>query len=826
MHAFHFSDIARLTSGKILQQVSDPIPEWLLTDSRKLALPEQTLFFPISSAQKDAHRFIPGLYEKGVRQFVAGPGFDTGLLHDMPEASIIQVADPLQALQQLASAHRHRFPYPVIGITGSNGKTIVKEWLYQLLGNRHHIVRSPKSYNSQIGVPLSVWQMNDTHTLGIFEAGISQTGEMQRLQPIIDPQIGVLTFMGDAHASGFAGFEQKLQEKLLLFRGSRILIYCSDDPRVHLTVQEFKRTLNPGLTLIAWGHSADAGLRVLSIDKKGQSSIIHARYKEESFEFLIPFTDDASEFNAMTCAAVMAELDYSLPSIAVGMADLKPVEMRLDMKQGINRCSVINDSYSADLDSLMIALDFLRQQQQHTRHTVILSDFLQSGYSGDALYSRIARILERNRPERLIGIGPGISAHAAYFRDIPETVFFDSTDQFLQQMGAMQFHDETILLKGARIFQFERISRALEQKIHETVMEINLQALRHNLKQYRNQLKPGVGMMVMVKAFSYGSGSFEIANLLQHAGVEYLAVAYADEGVELRKAGIRLPIMVMNTSEAGFDNLVQYKLEPEIYSFNILQSFRHYLQHKHISQYPVHIKLDTGMHRLGFMEPDLGELINLLREGLPFRIRSVFSHLAASSEAAHDAFTRAQADAFHRMSDAIREHTGEDFMRHIANTSAIHRHPDLQFDMVRLGIGLYGVDEGQNLENVTTLKTTVSQVKQLAAGESVGYSRKAILKRDSLIAVVRIGYADGYSRALGNGVGHMLVNGFLAPVLGSVCMDMTMLDVTGIPVSEGDEVIVFGHDLPVSRLAEWAGTIPYEILTNVSQRVKRVYFEE
>lgn len=826
MHAFHFSDIARIVSGRILRLAGDPIPEWLLTDSRKLVLPEQTLFFPISSPQKDAHQFIPGLYEKGVRQFVVGPAFDAGLLNDMPDANIMQVEIPMQALQQLASAHRHRFSYPVIGITGSNGKTIVKEWLYQLLGSKYHIVRSPKSYNSQIGVPLSVWQMNDTHTLGIFEAGISQTGEMQRLQPVIDPEVAILTFMGDAHAMGFDGFEQKLREKLFLFRGARVMIYCSDDPRVHLLVQDFARAQNPALKLLAWGHSPDASLQVLSIDKKGQSSIIHARYKEESFEFLIPFTDDASVFNAITCAALMVALDCSLASIAVGMAELRAVEMRLDMKQGINRCSVINDSYSADLDSLMIALDFLHQQQQHVRHTVILSDFLQSGYSDDALYARIARILERKRPERLIGIGPGISSHASCFSDIPETLFFDSTDHFLQQMGSLQFHDETILLKGARVFQFERISRALEQKIHETVLEINLHAIRHNLRQYRNQLKPNVGMMVMVKAFSYGSGSFEIASLLQHAGVEYLAVAYADEGVELRKSGIRLPIMVMNTSEAGFDKLVQYNLEPEIYSFNILQSFRHYLQHKHISQYPVHLKLDTGMHRLGFMESDMDELIRLLREGLPFRIRSVFSHLAASSEPSHDPFTRAQADAFNRMSDAIREHTAENFLRHIANTSAIHRHPELQFDMVRLGIGLYGVDEGQSLENVTTLKTTVSQVKRIAAGESVGYSRKAILKMDSHIAVVRIGYADGYSRALGNGVGHMLVNGFLAPVVGNVCMDMAMLDVTGIPVSEGDEVIVFGQDLPVSRLAEWAGTIPYEILTNVSQRVKRVYFEE
>ncbi|MFN8247238.1 MAG: bifunctional UDP-N-acetylmuramoyl-tripeptide:D-alanyl-D-alanine ligase/alanine racemase [Ferruginibacter sp.] len=826
MHAIRFSDISAILQTKPLRQFDDPFIENLLTDSRKLLLPENTLFFAISSPQKDAHIYLDELYAKGVRAFIAGPTLDDQTTERWPEANIICVQDPLKALQELAAYHRHRFSYPVVGITGSNGKTMVKEWLYQLLGGRYHIVRSPKSYNSQVGVPLSVWAMSSTHNLAIFEAGISQPGEMNRLRNIIDPDIGIITFMGEAHAEGFLSFDEKLAEKLSLFTRSRMLICCIDDPRVATAVARFCEETNPGLQLFSWGHGADAVLQLMQVDRKGDSSIIHFRYRGEGQEFMIPFADEASVFNAMTCCCLMLALDISMAPIALGMTELKPVEMRLELKQGINRCSIINDSYSADINSLSIALDFLAQQHQHNRHTVILSDFLQTGIPDDALYATIARILQRRKLHRLIGIGPAISRHAALFTPNFQSAFFESTTDFLQQAHSLSFQDEAVLLKGARVFQFEKISRLLEQKIHETVLEINLNALRNNLKIYRNLLKDQVKLMVMVKAFSYGSGSFEIASLLQHAGVDYLAVAYADEGVELRKAGIRLPIMVMNTSEAGYDNMVQYRLEPELYSFQSLDAFRYYLEQKHITQYPVHLKFDTGMHRLGFMENELDILCEKLSQPHPFVIRSVFSHLVASENPVHDAFTRSQSDAFLRICRQLSTVITEPFLKHIANTSAIHRHPDYQFDMVRLGIGLYGVDDRQPLENVTTLRTTVSQVKQVPAGESVGYSRRAVMDRDSSIATVRIGYADGYSRVLGNGIGKMLVNGQLAPVVGNVCMDMTMLDVTGIPVSEGDEVIVFGHDLPVTTLAGWAGTIPYEILTNVSQRVKRVYFEE
>ncbi len=826
MHSLTFSEIAALLKVKPLQLCSDRVIESLLTDSRKLLIPESTLFFAIDGPQKSAGNFIPLLYEKGVRCFITQNNFTTKELERFPEGNFIQTTNALDALQEIASRHRHRFHYPLIGITGSNGKTIVKEWLYQLLNNDYNIIRSPKSYNSQIGVPLSVWNMNESHTLGIFEAGISLPGEMQRLQKIIDPEIGIFTFIGDAHAEGFKSIQQKINEKLQLFINSKVIIYCADDEALKGSVAAFKQNVNNNIRLFGWSQKDQADLFINKIEKQTDGTAIFCRYVTDEFNFFIPFTDDAAVHNAITCCCVLLYLGIHISAIAANIYQLRPVEMRLELKEGINNCSIINDSYSADLNSLSIALDFLAQQQQHNKRTVILSDVLQSGQSADQLYKSIAAILSQKELNRFIGIGPQLSENATAFEKIKNKTFFDSTEDFLKNITSLHFNDETILLKGARVFRFEKISHALEQKMHETVMEINLNALRNNLKQYCQLLSKDVKMMAMVKAFSYGSGSYEIASLLQHANVDYLAVAYADEGVALRKSGIRLPIMVMNAEEAGFNNIIQYKLEPELYSFNILQSFERFLQQHHINHYPVHIKLDTGMHRLGFTGTDMEALCKILSGSSQLKILSAFSHLVASDEKEHDAFTNMQAGSFLKMTDQIEKAIGYSFLKHIANTAAIHRHPGLQFDMVRLGIGLYGVDANLKLQNVTTLKTTISQIKPVRKGESVGYSRKGIVNRNSMIATVRIGYADGYPRMLGNGNGKMLLNDQLVPVIGNVCMDMAMLDITGIDAAEGDEVIVFGEKLPVTKIAGWAGTIPYEILTNISQRVKRVYYEE
>ena len=830
MHSITFSDIAIVLNATPAQQYSNPVIEYLLTDSRKLLFAEHSLFFAINSSQNNADKFIGLLYQSGVRCFITGKSFSVNDFKQYPQANFITVDDVIIALQKITAHHRNLFNYPVIGITGSNGKTIVKEWLYQLLNNDYNIVRSPKSYNSQIGVPLSVWQMNNAHTLGIFEAGISQPGEMEQLEKIIAPQIGIVTVIGDAHAESFKNPQQKINEKLKLFLHSKIVFYCADDGELDNEIKTFSQIKNKTLSLFSWGKKNAVDLCINNIDKQAANTIISCRYADTDFDFTIPFTDEASVNNAITCCCILLYLKIDINIIAEKMLHLKPVEMRLEMKQGINNCSVINDSYNADINSLNIALDFLQQQQQHSRHTLILSDVLQSGLSSAVLYKNIAAILQQKSLHRFIGIGPQISENAAAFNTLPEKYFYSSTKEFLQQLPSLQFKDETILLKGARVFTFEKISRALEQKMHQTFLEIDLNALRHNLKAYRQQLKQGVKLMGMVKAFSYGSGSFEIASLLQHAGADYLGVAYADEGVELRKAGISLPVMVMNTEEAGFDNIIKYNLEPELYSFNILNAFKNYLQQNNISGYKVHIKLDTGMHRLGFEENELEKLCTNLKDAHQFHVQSVFSHLVASDDEAHDAFTKIQSDVFFKMAAAIQSATGYTFIKHISNTSAIHRHPQLQLDMVRLGIGLYGVDTApemqQRLKNVTTLKTTISQIKHVKKGESVGYSRKGIVNKDAVIATVRIGYADGYPRALGNGAGKMLLNGQPAPVIGNVCMDMTMLDITGIEAEEEDEVIVFGEPLSVSTLATWAHTIPYEILTNISQRVRRVYFEE
>ena len=569
---------------------------------------------------------------------------------------------------------------------------------------------------------------------------------------------------------------------------------------------------------------------------KNQTIISAYDHRKENAETIkqinitIPFTDDASIQNALICWSVLLYLNIPTTVIEKRMLQLSPVEMRLELKQGINNCSVINDSYSADINSLTIALDFLVQQQQHPTRTLILSDILESGKTNVELYGAVAAILEQKNIQRFIGIGPEISKQQHLFKNIPQSFFFSSIAACLQQFYSIHFHNETILLKGARIFEFEQLSHLLEEKLHQTVLEINLNAVTHNLKAYQQLLKPGVKMMAMVKAFSYGSGGFEIANLLQFNQADYLAVAYADEGVELRRAGINLPILVLNPEESTFDILVNYHLEPELYSFTILNGFHNYLEKLAINSYPVHIKLDTGMHRLGFEAKDLIELGDLLKATNRFKIQTVFSHLAASDSQEHDAFTKLQADEFLKGCTILQEALGYSFIRHIANTSSIHRHPNLQFDMVRLGIGLYGVDSNKDmqskLKNVSTLKTTISQIKKVAAGESIGYSRMGKVKEEKLIATVRIGYADGFPRVLSNGVGSMWVKGNLVPVIGNVCMDMTMLDITGTNIKEGDEVIVFGENLPVSDLATKAQTIAYEILTGVSQRVKRVYFEE
>lgn len=831
---YSLHDIAGVL-GVVSPGIDDCFIDHLLLDSRKVYSPASSLFFALKGPRRDGHQFIAELYRKGVRSFVVSETPDRS---GFKEATFLQVRDTLSALQQLAVYHRSRFEIPAIGITGSNGKTITKEWLHQLLQEDYHIVRSPRSYNSQIGVPLSVWQMNGHHTLAIFEAGISQAGEMEKLEKMIRPTIGVLTNIGEAHNEGFESLQQKLEEKLKLFSHCQLIIGRGED------LAPYKQKLSAseaGPVVATWGHAAGNDLLVKHVEKRASDTQLNLCSGGDEKQLVIPFTDDASIQNAITCCLVLLQLGIPFHTIARRMHNLQPVTMRLELKKGINQCMIINDSYSADITSLEIALDFLDQQAGDLKKTVILSDLLQSAKNDDQLYTDIEERLKKHGVSRVVAIGEHITETWRHREASGSTLAIElyfSTEDYIRQFRSTQFREEIVLIKGARVFGFEQLVQLLEQKVHQTVLEINLNAIVHNVRSYQAQLKPSTRVMAMVKAFAYGSGGAEIAGILQYHKVDYLGVAYADEGVELRKAGVTLPIMVMNPGEVAFDSIVEYNLEPDIFSFEMLHSFENFLQREGIQQYPVHIEIETGMNRLGFSASVINELAHHLSTSDVLKVQSVFSHLAASEEPAQDKFTAEQFNLFCECTAILQAMLGRPFLKHIANSAAILRHPQLQLDMVRLGIGMYGIDSSKEhqalLHPVATLKTTIAQIRKLNKGDTVGYNRRGVTSPEAVIATVRIGYADGYSRRLGNGMGKMWVKpkqpgtpGRLAPVVGSVCMDMTMIDITGIAgVEEGDEVIIFGKELPLQQLAEWAGTIPYELMTGISQRVKRVYFEE
>jgi len=826
-------DIQAVVKGKLLSVGKESLIDNILLDSRKIAHPASSVFIALSTERRDAHAFCWDVYLAGVRCFIVHQEFD---ITSYKDAWVIQVPNTLIALQQLAAWHRAKFSIPIVGITGSNGKTIVKEWLYQLLETDYIIVRSPKSFNSQIGVPLSVWQMQAEHTLALFEAGISQSGEMEQLEKIIKPNIGIFTNIGETHNEGFLNIRQKINEKLNLFKSANTIIYNKDYLELHdcilLFANQLKQSKNTDIQLLTWSKKYDAVLQITHIEKLNHFATIHALYETNTCSIRIPFTDDAYIENSIHCWLLLLHLGIPQEEIESRMLKLTHVAMRLELLKGSNNCTLINDSYNSDVSSFSIALDFLSQQNQHEHKTVILSDILESGRDND-LYDEVADLLHQKKINRLIGIGETISRNKNIFRANRnlKSTFFKNTESFLDTIDTSSFVDESILIKGSRRFEFEKIAKRLQERIHQTVMEINLNALVHNLKVYQSLLNKNTKTMAMVKAFSYGSGSFEVANKMQFEGIDYLAVAYADEGVALRKNGIDLPIMVMNADDSSFDLLIEWKLEPEIYNARILLRLLEVAKEQELIHYPIHIKLDTGMHRLGFEEKDLDECIAILLASKELKVASVFSHLAGSEEKELDEFTAYQAAAFTAMCNKMESKLGYSFLRHLCNSSAIVRHPELQFNMVRLGLGLYGIDSShqimQKLKPVSRMKTKISQIKNISLHETVGYNRKGVLQRDTIIGTVCVGYADGITRRLGNGVGKMMVNGLLVPIVGNVCMDMCMLDITDVAdVKEGDDVIIFGEELSVCELAKWAGTIPYEILTGISQRVKRVYFEE
>ncbi|MBA9073077.1 alanine racemase [Flavobacterium gossypii] len=784
-------------------------------DSRSLQNNSQTLFFALTGLNNDAHQYIPDLIAKGVQNFVVNH-----IPKDLEsKANFLLVENTLQALQDFASYYRKSFHFPIIGITGSNGKTIVKEWLNFLLSPDYNIIRSPKSYNSQVGVPLSVISINEKHNLGIFEAGISTVHEMEKLEKIIQPTIGILTNIGSAHDEGFQNLEEKISEKLRLFEHSEVLIYQKNplvDSLIDATTKTFSWSFND--------KNANVFITQKQLSEKTQLSI---SYDTISFNAIIPFQDKASIENAISCLMALLYLGYLPEIIQERMQLLYSVEMRLKVKNGINNTAIVDDSYSSDYQSLKIALDFLEQQKQYKKKTIILSDIIQSGLPTDELYKKVSELVTSNKIDRVIGVGEEIGTYSNSFKNI---ITYKNTDDLISDFKNLNFENETILIKGARIFQFEKIASLLEEKTHETVLEINLNAISHNLNFFKSKLKPQTKLMVMVKAFGYGSGGFEIAKLLEYHKADYLGVAFADEGIALKSAGITLPIMVLNPENTSFSAIIEHNLEPEIYSIKGLRAFLKIAEQKNLEQFPVHIKLDTGMHRLGFQENDLDELIATLKNTPSIKVKSILSHMATSDDLTHHEFAKSQIALFEKLSARLMQELSINPIRHILNTSGISNYPEAQYDMVRLGIGLYGVSndpsETKYLENVGTLKSIISQIRTIQSGESVGYGRRFMASKETKIATIPIGYADGIPRSWGNQLGYVMIKNQKASIVGSVCMDMLMVDVSTIDCLEGDPVIIFGENPNVTYIAEKLGTIPYEILTGISHRVKRVFYRE
>ncbi|QGY45152.1 bifunctional UDP-N-acetylmuramoyl-tripeptide:D-alanyl-D-alanine ligase/alanine racemase [Maribellus comscasis] len=824
MNQFTISEISKFTEGKLFSSpnASDEIITNIVTDSRTFFAGENAIFFALTGPRNNGHHYIPQLIDRGIKNFVVS---EKKWINS--KASFVFVKNTTEALQKLATFNRRKNLYPVIGITGSNGKTIVKEWLHDLLSEDFSIVRSPKSYNSQIGVPLSVLLMNKNYNLGIFEAGISEPGEMKKLTKIIKPEIGIFTNLGDAHQENFESYEQKIEEKLQLFKSSEKLIFSVDNQLCKKKITRFCE--EHSVTPVSWSLLKNKNVFLsFSAEKKESYTKISAKIESKKYAFKIPFSDSSSIENACHCFAGIWALTQKTDLFLKRFEKLEPVAMRLEIKQGINNCLLINDYYNSDLNSFSIALSVLQQQaaKGHLQKTVILSDIQQTGIPKPDLYKQVNQLLLDWKIDKLIGIGPEITKYFEVFSVRKEC--YSKLIDFEKSFQKENLKDSVILIKGARKFTFEKISALLQQKTHQTVLEVNLNALVYNLNAFRKLLKPETKVMVMVKAFSYGTGDVEIAKMLQFQNVDYLAVAVADEGVQLRNAGIQTPIIVMNPEEHSFQNFIDYRLEPNIYSLELLQAFTKTVSQNALEEFPVHLKIDTGMNRLGFKtESEIQHAISTIKATRWLKVKSVFSHLAASDDPKMDDFTKTQISGFNEIAGNISKQFSYNIDRHILNSAGIERFTKYQFEMVRLGIGLYGVSQtGLGLEHIGTLKSTVSQVKTVQKTETVGYNRKGKVEKTSKIAVVPLGYADGLDRKLSNKNGSAFVSGKLAPIIGNICMDMLMLDVTGIDVNAGDEVEFFGSNISISEIAEKAGTIPYEVLTGISQRVKRIYLQE
>lgn len=822
MNDIQISQVCDLLGGELIKNSGGKI-SYLLIDSRKVLFPRESLFFALSGERNNGHFFIDDLYQAGVRNFVVEK-FPEQIKKTYPRANFVKVKNTLVGLQNLASWYRSQFKIPIIGISGSNGKTVSKEWIYQCLEKYGNVTRNPKSFNSQVGVPLSVSLLNNDSQIGIFEAGISKPHEMEVLQRIIQPTIGVFTNIGDAHQENFQSTEEKIKEKAKLFSACEIIIYRADYKAIEDEILSIKSTQTKSF---CWSSNPEkkADVKVRNIKLKDTHTDLDLKYGDVDFSLKIPFADKASVENAINTVCVLLVLKMDIAKIQQQIALLESVGMRLELKEGINNCTIINDSYNSDLESLRIALDFILYQNQHKQKILLLSDIAQSGFSDERLYQKVAVMIRQKKIDRLIGIGKKMSQFQSFF-DLRKD-FFESTQDFIQKFAFTKLQNATILLKGARSFEFERISTVLQKQSHRTIFEIDLNAIESNLNYFKNLLKPSTGIIAMLKASSYGSGTFEIANLCQFQRINAIAVAFPDEGVELRENGIHIPIIVMNPEEDNFQTIFEYGLEPQIYNFHSLQKINHLAQQVQNKGYPVHIKLDTGMHRSGFLPSDMPLLLEELKHLKNIKVRTIFSHLSSADDLLQDEYSYQQVDLFEKMSKQVIQTLKYPIKRHILNSAGVERFAKYQFDMVRLGIGLYGVSAiGKKLEQVGTLKSAIAQIKKIEAGKTIGYGRKGIAQKDVTIATVPIGYADGLRRSLSNGVGGFWVNGKIAPIIGNVCMDICMIDISDIPAKEGDSVEVFGKNIPLQTIAKQMNTIPYEVLTSISKRVKRTYLAE
>lgn len=815
---YQINIIAKSVKGKVIGNDSRLI-KYLIIDSRNIVFPQETIYIAIVGKNHDGHKYIENLYKRGVKNFIVS--YIPKEVSTNKDITFIIVNDTLKALQCFSEFHKSNFKTETIAITGSNGKTIVKEWLSFILSEFKKVTRSPRSYNSQVGVPLSLLQISNETEIAVIEAGISQVGEMENLGKIIKPNIGIITNIGHAHQENFESIAQKIKEKIKLFENCDTIIYCKDFKEIDIAINKKYKNKN----LVSWSEKTNANFNVIKIETTS-STIIDIEYNNILYKFSIPFSDRASIENAITCFVALVSLNYNPDIIIDTIKKLQAVEMRLELKKGNNNCYLINDYYNSDIAGLKIAIEYLLQQNNNQKKTIIISDILESGTNHKELYSEISKLINNKKIFRVFAIGNSLYANQDLFPI--NTTFFKTTEDFISRIFTFDFKNETILLKAARKFQFESISNILQLQNHETVMEINLNALTHNYNYYKSLLKKETKIMAMVKAFSYGSGFYEIANILEHNRVDYLAVAYIDEGVELRKLGITTNIMVMNPDFKSIDLMIDFNLEPEVYSFRTLNQLCEKLKNTQLNKYPIHIKVDTGMHRLGFDSKDIDQLIEIIKNNNKLLIKSVFTHLVASDNHIYDNFTEEQIESYNIFSDNLSKSLNITFIKHVLNSNGIERFPQFQFDMVRLGIGMYGVGSSSDkkLQNVCSLKTTISQIKKVFSNETIGYNRNGKLKKDSVIATIPVGYADGIHRVLGNGRGRFLLKGKQVPTIGNICMDMTMLDITGIDAKEGDDVIIFGDIYPIDIISKSAETIPYEILTSISERVKRIYFKE